>query len=298
MTRKKVGIVLAGGGAKGAFQVGVLKVLLRHMGVNNQELVAVSGTSIGAFNGAFLASGQFDLLQRAWSEFDTGKCPMTTTGALGVVGTLLTKGFAYYPEPLMDFLMSNLNFEGFVNSRVIYVNTKVRLSDGEMVLGGNRGHSALRDRALICKEIMASMAAIPFTPSVNIGGAEYADGGLRDCVPVKALVEAVPDLDRVYIVECNKLNRSWHPEISVNSPRTLWPKLRFVLEEVMWEECSRADIEIGRLKYWGNDDRFTLISPMKVGFNATNFVAELIAEQLNHGMQVAGEILRGERVTN
>lgn len=48
----KVGLVLSGGGAKGAYQVGVLKAL-RELGT---RVDAVSGASIGALNGAILAS--------------------------------------------------------------------------------------------------------------------------------------------------------------------------------------------------------------------------------------------------
>jgi predicted acylesterase/phospholipase RssA len=287
---KKVGIVLAGGGAKGAFQIGVLKVLRQYMKANDQELVAVSGTSIGAFNGAFLASNQFDLLEQMWMEFDTDNCPLTRTGMFGVVGTMLTKGYAYHPEPLKRFIKKNLNFKSFIESKITYVNTKVCLTNGEMVLGGNRGRNAALGKDIICKEIMASMAAIPFTPSVNIDGHEYADGGFKDAVPVEALINAVPNLDKIYIIECNKQKRSWKPEISVNSPRTLFAKICFVFDEVMWEECNRSDIEIGKLKYWGNDDKFTLISPAKVDLRATDFDVDSISEQLNHGISLARSI--------
>jgi len=48
----KVGLVLSGGGAKGAYQIGVLKAL-RELGA---RIDAVSGASIGALNGGILAS--------------------------------------------------------------------------------------------------------------------------------------------------------------------------------------------------------------------------------------------------
>ncbi|OZY62358.1 patatin-like phospholipase family protein [Pseudomonas fragi] len=48
----KVGLVLSGGGAKGAYQVGVLRAL-RELGT---QIDAVSGASIGALNGGVLAS--------------------------------------------------------------------------------------------------------------------------------------------------------------------------------------------------------------------------------------------------
>lgn len=52
MSKMKVGLVLSGGGAKGAYQVGVLKALAE-LGT---EIHVVSGASIGSLNGAILAS--------------------------------------------------------------------------------------------------------------------------------------------------------------------------------------------------------------------------------------------------
>jgi len=52
MTEMRVGLVLSGGGAKGAYQVGVLKGLLE-LGA---QIDAIAGASIGALNGAILAS--------------------------------------------------------------------------------------------------------------------------------------------------------------------------------------------------------------------------------------------------
>ncbi|MDL2286000.1 patatin-like phospholipase family protein [Desulfococcaceae bacterium OttesenSCG-928-F15] len=52
MHLKKVGLVLSGGGAKGAYQVGVAKALVE----SGVDIAAISGASIGSLNGAVLAS--------------------------------------------------------------------------------------------------------------------------------------------------------------------------------------------------------------------------------------------------
>ena len=52
MKQSKVGLVLSGGGAKGAYQVGVLK----YMAENGMTIDAIAGASIGALNGAVIAS--------------------------------------------------------------------------------------------------------------------------------------------------------------------------------------------------------------------------------------------------
>jgi NTE family protein len=51
------GLVLSGGGARGAFQVGVWKVLLEHPQGLGALPQVISGTSAGALNGALIAAG-------------------------------------------------------------------------------------------------------------------------------------------------------------------------------------------------------------------------------------------------
>jgi len=53
MTRKKVGLALSGGGARGFSHIGVLKVLAEH----NIQIDLIAGTSAGSFVGGALASG-------------------------------------------------------------------------------------------------------------------------------------------------------------------------------------------------------------------------------------------------
>lgn len=58
------GLVLAGGGTKGSYQVGVWKAL-RELDV---DINVVCGTSIGAFNGAMFAMQQFSKAYHMWSH--------------------------------------------------------------------------------------------------------------------------------------------------------------------------------------------------------------------------------------
>ncbi len=56
------GLVLEGGGAKGSYHIGVWKAI-RELGI---EISAVTGTSIGAINGAFIALDMFDEVYDIW----------------------------------------------------------------------------------------------------------------------------------------------------------------------------------------------------------------------------------------
>jgi len=63
---KEFGLVLAGGGGKGAYQIGVWKCL-REYGMD-KYIRAVSGTSVGALNAALLVQRDYKKAERLWLE--------------------------------------------------------------------------------------------------------------------------------------------------------------------------------------------------------------------------------------
>lgn len=63
------GIVLEGGGARGAYQVGAWKAL-RELGIDYQ---GVAGTSVGALNGAMMVQGDFNKTLEVWSDITPSK---------------------------------------------------------------------------------------------------------------------------------------------------------------------------------------------------------------------------------
>lgn len=71
--RPRIGLVLSGGGARGAYEVGVLRYI-REKIRSDTHFEVVTGTSVGAINGAYIAAtcnrprGQGRALQRVWSE--------------------------------------------------------------------------------------------------------------------------------------------------------------------------------------------------------------------------------------
>ena len=50
-----IGLALEGGGARGAFHMGVVKAFLEE----GYEIGGITGTSIGALNGAIIVQGSF-----------------------------------------------------------------------------------------------------------------------------------------------------------------------------------------------------------------------------------------------
>lgn len=67
---QRIGLALSGGGALGAYQVGVWKALLETGLAPRIRLIA--GASIGAVNGALIVQGEFDRLEKMWTEMKPG----------------------------------------------------------------------------------------------------------------------------------------------------------------------------------------------------------------------------------
>ena len=68
---KKLGLVFAGGGGKGAYEIGVWKAL-KEYGVD-KNIKAVSGTSVGGLNGALFAKGDIEQGLKVWEEMSPDK---------------------------------------------------------------------------------------------------------------------------------------------------------------------------------------------------------------------------------
>src|SRR5271154_7016741 len=63
--RERIALVLAGGGARGAYEVGALSALAPALAARGETLDIIVGTSIGALNGAFFAARADEPLQAA-----------------------------------------------------------------------------------------------------------------------------------------------------------------------------------------------------------------------------------------
>ena len=63
----KTAIVLAGGGSRGAYQIGVWKAL-REMGIDYQ---LVTGTSVGALNGVLMVQQEYDKALAVWENISS-----------------------------------------------------------------------------------------------------------------------------------------------------------------------------------------------------------------------------------
>lgn len=205
MNLKKLGVALAGGGGKGAYQIGVWNAL-KETGLE-KHIAAIAGTSVGGLNGAMMAQGKYELAEKMWLKVERHNV-LTLEGLAGLAESLAQK---LPPGRLLSHLLSSaaskglFKREGLQNMIAEGVDTTV-LANSTVPLTvtwhhgiGNRVvYRTLRDPAIVADGLLAT-AALPLVfDEVHIEGELYSDGGFYwgmphrklDNIPVKALQDA------------------------------------------------------------------------------------------------------------
>ena len=194
----KIGMVFAGGGRRGAFQVGIVKALAQM----EIEPSVITGTSIGALNSAVVASSTSMLeaaekLETLWLGLDTSKVVQVDKQALQYISGF--KKFGLFDSNKVEEIIKNaVDFDSLLarTSRELYVGVYPATKD----TGITGFDDILRDlwrylkskdkttflkiqeleKQVALKALMASAAfPIAFKP-VPIGDNSFRDGGMGD----------------------------------------------------------------------------------------------------------------------
>ncbi len=182
---RTLAVVLSGGGARGALQVGALRALLE-AGIRPQIMV---GTSAGALNAGALAVYGLNLegvarLERAWHEAaHTDLLPSDSWWSL--MRSLFRKNRKARQERLRAFLIDHgldpaLRFGDIEGVRVGMVAADMKSLS--MVVYGERPEDSLLEG------ILASTALVPWLPPVEVNDRELIDGGVISNVPIQVAV--------------------------------------------------------------------------------------------------------------
>jgi len=189
------GLVLSGGGAKGAYQVGVLR---RWLGEEQRKYDIICGVSVGALNGSFLAQypiGQEKLasieLTALWAGIDTAAIYKKW---FGWEVAALWKSSVYNSAPLQRLVREKLNLEKVRSSGKKLRVGAASLTNGRYVLFGE-DHPKLHDAILASSSFPAMLSPI------EIDGELWTDGGVRDVTPLSAAIKL--GADTVDVVLCS-----------------------------------------------------------------------------------------------
>ena len=257
----QVVLVLQGGGALGAYQVGVYEAL-HDAGIEPDWVI---GTSIGAINAALIAGNardeRIDRLNAFWSHVES---PATLAGPLDWLGignfvanmTTVMHGIPAFFEPNLAALRGARANVG-VEQAAYYSTEPLRRTLGELVdfdslrRGGmrltvgavNASTGAMRyfdsgKETLAVEHVMASGALPPAFPAIRIDGHPYWDGGIYSNTPIEAVLDDNPRRSSLIFAV-----NVWHqtgPE-----PESIWQVMG---RQKDIQYASRADSLIARQK--------------------------------------------------
>jgi NTE family protein len=230
-------LVQQGGGALGAYQLGVYQAL-HESGLEPDWII---GTSIGAINAAIIAGNP---IKRRWTQLRDFWDQMTITGVryagpaagwwegltnlrtltLGIPGFFepnpsaawgpmvdvgVERASYYLTRGLRDTLIERVDF-------AYLAQMKPRLTVGAVnVHTGMMRYFDSRDEPLGPDHILASGALPPAFPAIRIGGEPFWDGGIFSNTPIEAVLDDHPRRDSVIFTV-----NLWNP--SGPEPQSLW----------------------------------------------------------------------------
>jgi len=179
--KKKIGLVLSGGGARGIAHLGILKAL-NELGVT---VDMISGTSAGALIGALYAQGLkpetiFELIKDL-SFFKAVRPAWALTGFFNMDG-------------LKDILQKNIPGNRFENLPLPLTVAATDIRKGQ-VHYFNEGE--------LLPAVLASCSLPGIFNPINFNGNLYVDGGLIDNLPVKPIRN---QCDMIIGLHCNHIS--------------------------------------------------------------------------------------------
>ncbi|OGN95709.1 MAG: hypothetical protein A2Z71_06950 [Chloroflexi bacterium RBG_13_50_21] len=200
---KKIALILSGGGARGAFQVGAEKYARE---VKGYHWDIIAGVSVGALNGAMLAMHRYTRLMELWDSISD---PQVYTGGFNLVSLvkLMFGAKSFYGNAPLQKLMQH-EFEAGRIIDDLHVGA-VSLISGEYV-------QFTKESLELARAILAS-ASIPVVwPPVDVAPDRTAmvDGGVRNISPVGDVLDLEPD--EIVIINCSPEQPSNTPHASAN----------------------------------------------------------------------------------
>jgi len=237
-------LILPGGGARAAYQVGVLKAIDEINGGGENPFPVICGTSAGAINAAVLASHAHEFakgirrLEHFWSTmvcsriYRTDAWTVLKTGlqwafSLALGGRLVTHPKALLDnQPLREFLGRTLRLEGIDEAigQSALRGLSITASGytcaaaisfyqaAEGIQPWNRARRYGRPAGIKISHLLASAALPLIFPAERIGNEFFGDGGMRMLAPLSPAIHL--GADRLLVIS----TRDEKPDPSPTQP--------------------------------------------------------------------------------
>ena len=189
-------LVLGGGGAKGAYEVGAIAAL-DELGI---KAGSVFGTSVGALHAAKYAQGSMDAAAALWDNIRLSD--VVSEESLAIADD--AENIFDHPEKLLEFITRYAQKKGVDVSPLMDILHKLIDEDKIRRSGVHLGIVTTRFPSLAMVEkrleemetgslidwLMASASCFPIFPMKQVGGDRYIDGGFCDNTPVEMAVRS------------------------------------------------------------------------------------------------------------
>ncbi len=217
---KTIGLVLSGGGARGAYQVGVLSAIAeitQDLKMQNPFKI-YTGVSAGAINAAFLASGADDFAQTTkrlvdlWSQINSDQVFYTDPISLGKNGIKWLEdisfgGFFSETSKIGKSLLDTKPLRALINNNMQFENIQQNIDSGKLrgvavtamdyqttsgitfiqsnddVKMWDKGRRKSEQTKLKADHVMASSAIPMLFPAASVGSSYFGDGCIRNQSP-------------------------------------------------------------------------------------------------------------------
>lgn len=271
--RPTVGLVLPGGGARSAYQVGVLRAVSELVGEAENPFPVIVGTSAGAVAASVLASeagrwrGAVASLEEVWGNFEVAQVfradawSMLRAGLRWLVA-LLSGGLLLDPPralldnaPLRRLLAAEIDWSGIERSLARAELRGVALcatsygsalsvafyQSVEAVRDWSLATRAGRRTALGLDHLMASLGIPMLFPAVQLGAEYYGDGAMRQLAPLAPAIHM--GADRLLVVGVRAEGEAGVPRFArPRGPPTPGQLFGYMLDTLFMDQIY-ADLE-------------------------------------------------------
>jgi len=272
----RTALVLSGGGARAAYQVGVLQAIAGWLSPESPVPFAVLvGTSAGAINAAALAARARQLaeavaeLERVWSGFHVGQVVRADSVSVLRAGlhwavSLLSAGWLAHPprslldtSPLRELLARTIPLDRIPASiaagpvqALAVATTSYATGRAVAFFEATRGTPEWQRvrragvRRTIDLDVLMASSAIPFIfPAARIGADYYGDGAMRQLAPLSPAVHL--GANRLLVVGTRAEAAASPSDGGLDAPPSPGHLLGFVLDSLFTDGLS---IDVERLR--------------------------------------------------
>lgn len=249
--KRKVAVVLSGGGAKGAYEAGALSTIVRR----TQDIHVMTGASIGAINAAVFAweyerTGDMisaaETVKSIWSELD-GLFKFSFLRIIFEVlrSYLTTSSPVNFPSLVDNTKIQNKLKELIPDDVKISDIKRIELAINATCLTEGKTVSFTRDNDAYLYEAVLASSCLPLIFEAQpIDGGFYVDGGVFNNTPLRdALVAQATD---VFVVELKPQSKDLYMETIQDSTRfdSIYQvgsrMIELITDKIMYEDLKNA----------------------------------------------------------